>query len=147
MPQFCCIPLCKSNSKDSRYMPTFKFPNDDRRRQQWLDAIPRDNFVPSTYSGVCIKHFEERFIERDARVYHNDSTLLLAPYKYPRLKRDAFPTISLNPVLSTNTKNIENPKPIRFTNDKKLKNTTLKAEYQRFPIGKRNILLFVFVKL
>lgn len=34
-----------------------RFPKDEDRRKMWVEAIQRDNFVPSNYSLVCNVHF------------------------------------------------------------------------------------------
>lgn len=62
----CCVPNCntKSSSKNV-YKSCFKFPVNKSLKDEWLRSIPSTkstNF--SSSSGVCILHFEEKFIKR-----------------------------------------------------------------------------------
>ena len=77
-----CVPWCTTNSTSKTVGSCFRFPCDERRRDEWIKAIPRDDTI---YSGVCISHFEKKFI-----VSHNKLGL---PLETPRLTKDAVPSI------------------------------------------------------
>ncbi|KAG8174942.1 hypothetical protein JTE90_001714 [Oedothorax gibbosus] len=96
MPRKCAVPGCKSNYKNSAYTNVFYFPKDEEAKRKWIRAIHRDDFVPSTESVVCIKHFDERFIQREDKVRRDDGTWLCVPKSKPKLTTDAIPTIFEN---------------------------------------------------
>ncbi|XP_042147466.1 52 kDa repressor of the inhibitor of the protein kinase-like [Ixodes scapularis] len=80
---FACVPFCKSDRKRKLGISFHKFPANDDRRQAWLKAISRKDFVPndkSSSSVVCSLHFA-------------DSDYTLGSTKLRRLKRDAVPSI------------------------------------------------------
>lgn len=49
----------------SRPKPTYcySFPKDENLRQQWVIATKRKNFMPTTASRLCSKHFQESDFE------------------------------------------------------------------------------------
>ena len=84
MPNRCCVINCQGNyaarkneddkevSKKNSYIPVFKFPAEDEveRRKKWVNFAQRQNWAPSKYSVICIRHFDERYIDRlKERVY------------------------------------------------------------------------------
>lgn len=80
----CCVPHClKSNSSSTDAQKScFKFPVNKSLKDEWLRNIPVTKINQRT--GVCILHFEERFIKRS-----NDNPLK------GRLVNGAVPTIHL----------------------------------------------------
>lgn len=72
MPKRCCVPNCYSNSVSKsqekvQHITTFSFPKNEERKSEWVRAVKRDNFVPTKYSFVCIKHFRESDILKNLR--------------------------------------------------------------------------------
>lgn len=58
----CYIPGCYVKSLGKSHTPTFAFPKDEDRRQEWLEivkeAFPDSTLKPLTTSwAVCLKHF------------------------------------------------------------------------------------------
>ena len=94
MGKKCCVPGCKSNYNNTEeYTSVFKFPKEESRRKLWIKKINRDNFSPSASAVVCIKHFSEKFINREDKVVRPDGTILTVPRKKLELTKDAFPSI------------------------------------------------------
>jgi hypothetical protein len=69
MPDKCVAPKCTTNA-ENRVLPkekrinVFRFPEDKKEtkeiRQRWINAVPIENFEPSKYSALCLKHFVGR---------------------------------------------------------------------------------------
>lgn len=96
MPSRCCVPGCRSNYDSLKNtcgsVSVFTFPTDPERRQRWLRAIHRDNYIVNKNSVVCANHFEERFILKEDRAVRADGSVLIVPRSKPKLSSDAFPT-------------------------------------------------------
>ncbi|XP_075533163.1 uncharacterized protein LOC142566205 [Dermacentor variabilis] len=60
---YCCVPQCKSSTQCRRPGISFhEIPVDSSLRERWLEAIPRENWMPtltSNCSVVCSLHFRE----------------------------------------------------------------------------------------
>lgn len=54
----CCVPGCVGNYDAENKVHIFKFPADEDLRIKWLQAIKRDNFIPSKHSVVSSFHFK-----------------------------------------------------------------------------------------
>ncbi|KAH8028523.1 hypothetical protein HPB51_017649 [Rhipicephalus microplus] len=58
---YCCVPRCKSSSKQRTPGISFhEIPSDPELRAQWLNVISRDDWTPNTtscHSTVCSRHF------------------------------------------------------------------------------------------
>ena len=69
MPRKCCVTGCKSNYASSieGIVKTFLM------REEWKSKIPRDIEKISCNTGVCAKHFDDRFIIKED-VYHDSAT-------------------------------------------------------------------------
>ncbi|KAJ6640984.1 hypothetical protein Bhyg_05917 [Pseudolycoriella hygida] len=68
----CCVPGCKSNSTPSfrnrgGRITTFKLPRNEKRRKEWIQAIPRRKYPPTVNHNVCILHFNEEDFSRNNR--------------------------------------------------------------------------------
>ncbi|XP_077298899.1 uncharacterized protein LOC143920048 [Arctopsyche grandis] len=102
MPRRCVVPGCSSNDRVAEqkklYTSTFTFPKDPKRREQWIKAIKRPNFVPGVNNAICIRHFEERFIQRRriCKLRGDDGTELSIPKRHLTVTKDAYPTIFEN---------------------------------------------------
>lgn len=61
----CCVPNCKTNATSNHNAPKscFKLPTNKSLKEEWLRNIPVTTFNKQR-TGVCISHFEERFIKR-----------------------------------------------------------------------------------
>jgi len=57
MPAHCAAYGCKTRNVSGSYSKFFRFPRDPERRQQWVNAIKRKDFVPTEHSRICSKHF------------------------------------------------------------------------------------------
>ena len=95
MPRSCCVPGCKSNyySTDAS---GFRFPKDEKRREQWSLLIHREDFVPTDNTIICSKHFQSRFIITEDSITRPDGTVITARRSKPALTKDAVPTIFPN---------------------------------------------------
>jgi len=94
MGRHCCVPGCTSNYRTSDpHVSVFSFPKNEERKRVWLAKIKRQDFSASQTSVVCIKHFSERFIERESRAVCRDGSVVSMKRKAPILKNDAYPSI------------------------------------------------------
>ena len=95
MGRMCSVPGCTSNYRSNKEgtISTFSFPSDKERREKWIRAIHRADFVPGKYAYVCIKHFSEDHIIRVDTAKRPDGTILTIPRTKPKLTNDALPTI------------------------------------------------------
>ena len=57
MPATCCAVGCHSRYSKKKGMKLFRFPTNPSRRDAWIRAIRRDNWIPNEYSMVCQLHF------------------------------------------------------------------------------------------
>ncbi|KAH7986547.1 hypothetical protein HPB51_026646 [Rhipicephalus microplus] len=64
MPNKCCVPGCTGNYKTGKKIQVFSFPKDADALKQWLRAIPRKDFVPTSCTKVCADHFDASCIEK-----------------------------------------------------------------------------------
>nr|CAH7731460.1 unnamed protein product [Callosobruchus chinensis] len=95
MPYRCCVPNCSGNYGygDAPKVTVFSFPEDENLRKEWLQAIPRANFVPSNTSKVCELHFQEHEIIRDVeKLNKKTGESSNIPLKRLRLKVGAIPS-------------------------------------------------------
>lgn len=60
----CCVPNCHTNPNAQK--SCFKFPTNVSLKNEWLRNIPATK-INEQRTGVCISHFEERFIKRSNR--------------------------------------------------------------------------------
>ena len=75
----------------------FNFPKSARIKNLWVDKINRQNWQPSYYSRVCLKHFlptDFKYVPGDLDTSGHERT------KY-RLKEDALPTLHMKPSENT----------------------------------------------
>ncbi|KAK8767584.1 hypothetical protein V5799_005636 [Amblyomma americanum] len=63
MPNKCCVPGCTGNYDTGRKIQVFSFPKVDDTFKKWLRAIPRKDFVPTSYTKVCAHHFDASCIK------------------------------------------------------------------------------------
>lgn len=84
MGKKCCVPNCHSKKRDV-VLSCFQFPSENDMKQTWLRAIPRTDTFNTKYLGVCILHFEVKYIQ-----VVNEKGI---PLKRPRLTEDAVPTL------------------------------------------------------
>ena len=65
MGKKCCVPKCTSGYATSSERRTqFTFPRDEELRNKWIAAIRRKDFVLSSNTTICEKHFEDKFKRR-----------------------------------------------------------------------------------
>lgn len=59
----CCVPYCKSNyvskKEENEKVSVYKFPNDEKDRNLWISAIPRQNLIVTKHTVVCRLHWPE----------------------------------------------------------------------------------------
>ncbi|KAL0829823.1 hypothetical protein ABMA28_003306 [Loxostege sticticalis] len=75
----CCVLGCGE-------IGSHKFPKDDRIRKQWIKAIRRRKFQPTSSSRLCRK----RFVEND---YELISKYTGVEHQHKYLKKNAIPTV------------------------------------------------------
>lgn len=75
MPRCCCVPLCKSNAKNTPHVGFHEFPVDAKRREAWLRNISRNghggrgpNWTPRDTSLVCSQHFRQQDYKTNAKI-------------------------------------------------------------------------------
>jgi hypothetical protein len=99
MPNKCCLLDCNSNYdsylKHNPIVSVYGFPSNPQRLSKWLKLIPRKNFNIKVSTVVCIKHFNEKYLERSATDRSGNQKL----YKKPKLKPNAVPTIFGDPLV------------------------------------------------
>ena len=77
MPRRCCVPGCKSNYDSvNELVSTFSFPKDGQRKEAWIRAIHRDDFLPSASSVVCVVHFAKKHVIEEDVITRDDGTIL-----------------------------------------------------------------------
>lgn len=99
MPRQCFIKNCRSNAPDSSYTPTFTFPPQNLRFDEWIDHI----FAGNDYSDVklepgdtvCIKHFEKRFFCRYMQSFNSSFQKRSIQRTKLCLKDEAYPSLNL----------------------------------------------------
>ncbi|XP_029344634.1 uncharacterized protein LOC115033917 [Acyrthosiphon pisum] len=94
----CIVPGCKSgyDSCVNKYH-FFTVPKDLAKLELWKKAIPRKEFVFKPRQVVCELHFHEEDIIRTKKITDiNGKIVVEAPYKIPRLKENAVPSIFPN---------------------------------------------------
>lgn len=96
MPTSCCVPGCTSNYGSSGNISCFKFPKDEELKKKWIKQVHRDSWQPTQRSVVCIKHFDEQFLNKEDKYVKPDGTFTVIPRKKITLKNEAYPTIFLN---------------------------------------------------
>ena len=64
MPNKCWAPACKRKYYvTDPYTQVFKFPEDLKLRQAWINALHREHDNPPKLFYVCVNHFHEQDIE------------------------------------------------------------------------------------
>ncbi len=53
----CCVPGCYNNNKKDKEVSCHKFPKDKLVREKWINAIKRNDFIPTNHHRVCSNHF------------------------------------------------------------------------------------------
>ena len=59
MPKYCSVYGCFNSSDNNSDLSFHDFPSHKKTRDAWVKRIRRDDFVPTTSSYVCAKHFNE----------------------------------------------------------------------------------------
>lgn len=84
MPQ--CAAFGCTNRSDNTAV--FQFPSDPLLRDEWINAVRRKDFIPTSASKICIEHFLDRDFETSPSLLKT-----LGIKKKLRLNRDAVPSI------------------------------------------------------
>jgi THAP domain len=90
MPRRCVVPGCKSNYDSTLHLngdglvSSFSFPKDDILKKQWINAVHRKDWQPTSCSSVCAKHFRDSDFLVDLK------------NKCPRLVHGAIPSVFPN---------------------------------------------------
>ncbi|KAH8021825.1 hypothetical protein HPB51_018531 [Rhipicephalus microplus] len=94
MPNKCCVPGCTDNYKTGKKIQVFSFPKDADALKQWLRAIPRKDFVPTSCTKVCADHFDASCIEKTTS-YTDPRTgrVIEVALAVPRLRPGSVPTV------------------------------------------------------
>ncbi|KAF2887534.1 hypothetical protein ILUMI_18639, partial [Ignelater luminosus] len=109
MPRRCCVPGCTSNyesclKENNKCVTTFSFPKDDERKLQWIRAIPRKDWTPSSSAVVCVKHFCESDVIYHDKWLLSDGTVQQPSLRNPKLKPEAVPCVFPNLLSYLSTK-------------------------------------------
>ncbi len=85
---------CKTGYGNAKLPPGVSnhlFPRDPEKRQLWIKAIPRDDWIPSAKSVICSLHFSQSDFKTERT--DSNSRRKLGELKRKRLKEDAIPRI------------------------------------------------------
>ena len=99
MGKKCSVTNCRSGyHKSDKKITIFSFPIKEQVLvEKWLNAIPRENLVPTKNNGVCELHFKEDDIVRErVDTNKNRSDKKCNNLSLVRLKSDAVPSIFPN---------------------------------------------------
>ena len=102
MGRKCCVPKCRSgysltNTNDEKQsISVFSFPENQELRRKWMRAIPRDNWEPTSNSGVCKQYFKPDDLALERTDTNERRKKKKEPLALIRLKSDAIPTIFPN---------------------------------------------------
>ena len=111
----------------------FSFPENQELRRKWMRAIPRDNWEPTSNSGVCKQHFKPDNLALERTDTNEWRKKKKEPLALIRLKSDAIPTIFPN-CLAYLSKEIQNRRSGGATSENRLEN------YEQIVKEKNNIL-------
>ena len=76
MVNTCVVVCCKTGYKKRQHkihvipekFPVFRFPlKNQELNRKWIRFVNRRDWAPTRRSGVCSKHFEEKFLKVDKR--------------------------------------------------------------------------------
>lgn len=62
MSGICCVTNCRKRlERNKRNVKSFSFPNDVKRRKQWIQAVQsvQKNWIPSSFNRICNEHFKK----------------------------------------------------------------------------------------
>ena len=80
MVKKCSVVGCRSGyarRKDDQdgskpvYVNVFGFPDNPDLKHRWIQFTTRAHWEPTEHSGICINHFEEKYIIRNKRITLN----------------------------------------------------------------------------
>ena len=88
MPNYCSAYGCYSSPTKNPDLSFFRYPKESKVLKAWVCRIRRDNFIPTSTSYVCSRHFTEA----EMYVPATDTPSL---FKKRRLRQGAIPSINL----------------------------------------------------
>ena len=93
MPNRCPAPNCQSNYyPNDPYVSEFELSSQPVEvRQQWFNALHRENIAALKHVYVCIHHFRDEDIERTYKVPNPDGSFTENPRGKPKLRKGAVP--------------------------------------------------------
>ncbi|XP_046392184.1 THAP domain-containing protein 5-like [Ischnura elegans] len=92
----CCVPHCRGNYAGGEKVSVFRFPEEDELKKKWIRRIPRENFIPTEYSRVCIKHFLAHDVYSETSAFDEKTgKVITVKLPTPRLKAGAVPFVFL----------------------------------------------------
>lgn len=86
---WCCAVGCTNSASNNRSVSFHRFPGDGTLREQWIQAVRRDQWFPTSTTRLCSEHFH-------VDCYETSSLLKLEfglGRGYRKLKPDAVPTL------------------------------------------------------
>ncbi|TRY57584.1 hypothetical protein DNTS_032066 [Danionella cerebrum] len=95
MPDFCSAYGCsrERNAETHKQGITFhKFPKDKRRRQAWVSALRRRNFVPKNWSVLCSCHFNPEDFDRTGQSTRLREGVIPSVFNFPDHIRKQVPS-------------------------------------------------------
>ena len=87
MPAHCCAWGCsnrESSDSKSKGLTFHYFPKDESRCEQWINAIRREDWKPSSSTRICSEHFKESDFQGNSLVRrHLIKTAIPSIFKFP----------------------------------------------------------------
>ena len=60
-----CIVNCRSDYTGEESTTVFSFPKEENVKKRWIRFVHRKDWEPTSLSYISIKHFEEKYYEKD----------------------------------------------------------------------------------
>ncbi|XP_046396786.1 THAP domain-containing protein 5-like [Ischnura elegans] len=120
----------------------FRFPEDDELKKKWIRRIPRENFIPTAYSRVCIKHFQAHNVYSETSAFDDKTGKVIAvKLPTPRLKAGAVPSVFLGcpSYLSSASSSREEPDTKRLRLDMKYLERCIKVSEEERRLSEEKV--------
>ena len=112
MVSTCSVTYCKTgykrNGEVAQYHPVFGFPDTKPySKEKWIYSVNRKYWTPTKNSGICAKHFDEKYLKQRLR-----TTLRwdLNPISSIYSNTDSIPpSVLLTPKTSTKLPSVRKP--------------------------------------
>ena len=61
----CCVVGCGLNYKGDERVPVFLFQSDEDIKNRWIKFVNGKDWQSTSYTVICIKYFENKFLKKD----------------------------------------------------------------------------------